>query len=293
MERKDRPTVLAVLRGTETPRYIVNDLAVALAANLGVSGAMIGYFQSRLPNNEEMDEQAFNEAWNNSLSFVGLQTKRKLYEAAALSAYQTQSDVPVVDTLLGDDARQFDDITDKRALCWIHDGRHYAKLTPIVPEFQKEVDDFLDKYWAYYRELRDYRFSPSPDKAQLLEKSFDELFSTVVDYTALSDRIVKTLTNKQELLLVLTHPELPLHNNDRELAARQRARKRDVSFGPRTKAGAKAWDSCQSVLGTAKKLGVSTYDYIADRVTGRGLIPRFADLIKNAAAELNLGGSWA
>ncbi len=293
MTRKDRPTVLAVLRGTETPRYLVNDLAIAIGANLGVSGAILGYFQSRLPNNEELDEQAFNEAWDSALNFIGGQSKRKLYEAAALAAYQTQKDVPIVDTLLGDDARQFDDITDGRALCWVHDGRHYAKLTPIVAEFQKEVDRFLDKYWSFYRELRSYRLSPCPEEAVRLEKSFDELFTTEVDYEALSDRIVKTLANKQELLLVLLHPELPLHNNDSELSARQRARKRDVSFGPRTPAGALAWDSGQSVLATAKKLGVSTYEYVADRVTGRGVIPRLADLIRTAASHLNLGGSWA
>lgn len=47
--RKDRPTVLAVLRGTETPRSLVNDDAVALAAAMGVSGAVLCWFQERLP----------------------------------------------------------------------------------------------------------------------------------------------------------------------------------------------------------------------------------------------------
>lgn len=149
------------------------------------------------------------------------------------------------------------------------------------------------KYWDYYRELRAYRLSPSPEEASRLEKAFDDLFTTAVDYTALSDRIAKTLAKKDELLLVLSHPELPLHNNDSELSARQRARKRDVSFGPRTLVGAKAWDSFQTTISTAKKVGISTYEYIADRVTGHGLVPRLADVIRSKAAELNLGGSWS
>jgi hypothetical protein len=33
---------------------------------------------------------------------------------------------------------------------------------------------------------------------------------------------------------VLEHPELPLHNNPAELGARQRVRKRHISFGPRS-----------------------------------------------------------
>ncbi len=108
----------------------------------------------------------------------------------------------------------------------------------------------------------------------------------------LADRIVKTREKKDELLLVLSHPEIPLHNNDSELGARQRVRKRDVSFGPRTSIGALAWDTMQSLVGTAKKLGVNIYEYFADRVTGKGAVPRLAEVIEAKATELNLGGSW-
>jgi hypothetical protein len=34
------------------------------------------------------------------------------------------------------------------------------------------------------------------------------------------------------------------------------------------------------------------YEYLADRVTGRGAVPRLADVIETKAAKLNLGGSW-
>ncbi len=293
MPSKDRPTVLAVLRGTETPRYLVNDAAVVLAAGLGVSGAVLSWFQQRLPWDEELDEKAFNAAYDAGMSFVGGQTKRKLYEAAALAAYRAQTDVPVVRALLGDDAPQFDEVTDDRALCWVHDGRHYAKLTPMVPSFQQELESFQDRYWNYYRELRAYRQAPTLEEAARLERAFDELFKTAVTYKGLSDRMKKTREKKGELLLVLSHPELPLHNNDSELAARQRVRKRDVSLEPRTDAGAKAWDTMQSVVMTAKKLGVAIYEYVEDRVTGRGRMPRLAEVIRTKAAELNLGASWA
>jgi hypothetical protein len=53
----------------------------------------------------------------------------------------------------------------------------------------------------------------------------------------------KTRAKKESLLLVLEHPELPLHNNPAELGARQRVRKRAISFGPRTTEGATAWDT--------------------------------------------------
>ena len=52
-----------------------------------------------------------------------------------------------------------------------------------------------------------------------------------------------TYTKKTSLLLVLDHPELPLHNNDSELAARARVRKRDVSLQTRTSEGTRG--TCQ------------------------------------------------
>ncbi|MCX6374570.1 MAG: transposase, partial [Armatimonadetes bacterium] len=101
MPRKDRPTVLAVLRGTETPRYLVNDIAVALAAELKVSDEVLSCFRTRLPWRKELDEQDFNKAYDEAgLGWIGAQTKRKLYEAAALAAYWAQTDAAEVRTLL-------------------------------------------------------------------------------------------------------------------------------------------------------------------------------------------------
>jgi hypothetical protein len=293
MPRKDRPSVLAVLRGTETPRYLVDDNAIALAASFGVSGSVLGWFQERLPWNHELDEESFLEVYAETMSFVGGDTKRKLLTAAALAAYQAQDDVPVVDTLLCDDACQFKGLTDARALCWVHDGRHYAKLTPMHEPFRKEKDKFLDRYWDFYRELRDYRLNPSEQWAEELRKAFDKLVSTETDYDDLAKRIAKTKANKDELLLVLDHPELPLHNNDSELTVRQRKRKQDVSLSIRTTSGGRAWDTMQSIVGTTKKLGINIYEYLKDRVTGGQAVPRLADVIRVRAAEMNLGGSWA
>ena len=118
------------------------------------------------------------------------------------------------------------------------------------------------------------------------------MYSTVTGYDALDERIAKTGAKKACLLMVLTHPEIPLHNNPAELGARARVRKRDVSFGPRTRAGAKAWDTFMTLAGTARKLGVSFYHYIHDRVSGAYQMPALADLIPERAKDLNLGASW-
>ena len=117
---------------------------------------------------------------------------------------------------------------------------------------------------------------------------YNQLFSTTTGYEDLDDRIAKTLAKNSELLLVLDFPQLPLHNNESELAARVQARVRDVSYQTRSDAGTKIKDAFMSVNQTAKKVGVSFYDYVHDRVTGRYQLPSLADLIIQKAQPLLL-----
>ena len=81
-------------------------------------------------------------------------------------------------------------------------------------------------------------------------------------------------------MLVLKYPELPLHNNEAELGARVQARKRDVSLHTMSLAGTQSQDTFLTIVQTAKKLGVSAYDYIYDRVSKRYRLPSLAELIR-------------
>ncbi|MCB9924426.1 MAG: hypothetical protein H6822_19765 [Planctomycetaceae bacterium] len=85
-------------------------------------------------------------------------------------------------------------------------------------------------YWDYYESLRQYRASPSTERAASLGLEFDELFASRTGYAALDARIAKTAAKKNELLTVLSEPSVPLHNNASELQARVSARRRDVSL---------------------------------------------------------------
>jgi len=224
---------------------------------------------------------------------VGVQTRKWVLEALAVSAYHAQSEVPVVRLLVCDDAPQFQWVTDELALCWVHAGRHYKKLTPCVALHRAEVEKFLTAFWAYYHELRSYQEQATAAERTRLEGKFDTLFATRTGYWALDERIALTRAKKAQLLMVLAHPEVPLHNNPAELGARQRVRKRDVSFGPRTAEGAQAWDTFMSLAATTTKLGVSFYHYIHDRISGLKQVPPLADIIDAQAHDLNLGASWS
>jgi hypothetical protein len=210
--------------------------------------------------------------------------KQTILEASAITFYQSLPNA--IRILLTDDAPQFKQITELLALCWIHDGRLYKKLDPVVELHIQQLKNFLGKYWSYYHKLLAYKDTPSKKVASELTTEFDELFSTRTGYDKLDDRIEKTRLKKDSLLLVLEHPQLPLHNNGSELGARSQARRRDVSFQTKNDDGTDAKDTFMTIVETAKKLGVNTYDYILDRISKKFKMPSLAELIKNLSADL-------
>ena len=121
---------------------------------------------------------------------------------------------------------------------------------------------------------------PDPKRAGELAQQFDTLFATRTGYQQLDERIAKTDAKRKELLLVLKYPELPLHNNASELGARVQARARDISLHTMSEDGTKIKDTFMTISQTAKKLGVRTYDYIRDRVSGELKLPSLAQLIR-------------
>lgn len=214
------------------------------------------------------------------LPSLGPKQRARVLDAAAIGAYRVQTAVPVVETLIVDAAPQFLGVTDDLQLCWIHEGRHYKKRTPFLPLHQALLDAVLDAFWAFYRDLQAYQRAPNPAAATRLRAAFDAMFTCRTGYAVLDDRLAKTYAHKDALLRVLAKPYLPLQNNPAELAARQRVRKRDVSFGARSPAGIRAWDCLQTILGTASKLGVNVLHYLRDRLTGAAHLPALADLIR-------------
>ena len=187
---------------------------------------------------------------------------------------------------------QFKLLTNDLALCWVHEGRHYKKLNPLVGCHQKLLDDFLDDFWDYYRELLSYRESPSEEMAMKLRSEFVRIFTEETGYEELDQRKELTRAKMTELLLVLEHPELPLHNNPAELAARTMVQRRNISYGTQTKEGTNAWDTFMSLVDTTRKLEISFFEYVADRISQLGNIPSLATIITEKSSFNPFGWSW-
>jgi hypothetical protein len=289
---KDRLSVLDVLRNGRERHFRLNQEALGYLEKVQLSKSARQTLQTWC-SETEMNETTFQQHLGCLLPNLGEQPRKAITDAAAIAAYHAETEWPVIDTLICDDAPQFNWLTYAMMLCWVHDGRPYKKLMPVVALHRQMLDDFLKSFWDYYHQLLAYKQRPTPEEGVRLEADFDTLFATHTGYDELDKRIAKTQAKKASLLLVLKHPELPLHNNPAELGARQRVRKRDISFGPRTQDGRRAWDTFMTLAETAKKLGVSFYAYLRDRITGVRAIPPLAELVEKTAKELNLGWSWA
>jgi regulator of replication initiation timing len=288
---KSRLSVLKVLLNTQTLTFRVTEETVHLLQKLNVPQTSIQEILT-LPLQHDLQE-AFMLAWlPTHLPQLNNQQQQAVLSALAIAAYHAQTDFPVLELLVCDDAPQFKLITNERALCWIHEGRHYKKLEPTIPYHRHLRDKFLRSFWAFYHRLDDYRQQPNSEKALLLEHQFDRLFAIQTGYHALDKLITRTNNHKTELLMALHHPEIELHNNPAELGVRHRVRKRKISFGPRVADGVLAWDTFMSLLATTRKLGINFHDYVLDRFLRMGHIPPLADLIHDRAQQLDLDASW-
>lgn len=270
-----RLDVLAVLWGRE-PLFQINADAEAWLAETSVPARLCARLRATLPWNRALERSALEACLAAAGIVLTMQQRQPIYDALAVAAYHAQREVPIVRQLLSDDAAVFHFITDRHALCWVHDGRHYAKLSPVIAAHQRALADFRQEYWALYRALAAYRDAPSEEERARLVALFDHLMARRTGYSDLDARIAKTAYNRDLLLAVLDTPALPLHNNDMELAARRRVRKRDVSFGPQSRAGARAWDTFQTIAATAAKQGVRLFAYLHDRLTHPDTTPSLA-----------------
>jgi hypothetical protein len=200
---------------------------------------------------------------------------------ANLLAHDLYSDL----VLVSDDAAQFKLLTFLHALCWVHMERHVAQLIALTPEQRAAYEAARDAIWKYYQRLKAYRESPTPAQRARLDTAFDRLFLKETNWPELNEVLRKIHGKKSELLLVLHHPEIPLHNNLSENDIRQYVKKRKISAATRSDAGRRCRDTFLSLKTTCRKLGITFWRYLQDRINGLNDIPPLADLIRRKAAE--------
>jgi uncharacterized small protein (DUF1192 family) len=206
-------------------------------------------------------------------------TEMRLMIEAGLFASLIEHGVPRDLHIHSDDASQFELF--KNSLCWIHEERHYRKLVPAHPEIAIEIEKVRDGIWQLYKDLKVYKETPTELERIRLFQVFDDLFNPKQSspYQVINDRLALTYAKRDRLLFVLDCPTTPLHNNLSEIGGRGAKVKSKISGGTRSDLGRRAWDTFGSLNLTCRRLGISFYDFLMDRLLGLNKIARLKAII--------------
>jgi hypothetical protein len=150
---------------------------------------------------------------------------------------------------------------------------------------QKDLESVKDQIWNLYNDLKEYKLNPNEKDKQRIEETFDRIFTLKTDSATLNEALKRIHKNKAELLLVLERPDIHLHNNSAENAIREYVKRRKISGGTRSESGRLARDTFTSLKKSCRKLGLSFWQYLKDRIENIGFYPTLSSLIKEQALK--------
>jgi hypothetical protein len=286
-DSKSRLNFLQVLRGN-SGGYTINEVALSYFQQQKLAQEVIKHLDS------EPRHFADEAAWQTRLQEWGITAERhsRIATEGALLGQLIEQGVSPKLVILSDGAPQFNLLV--HALCWVHAERPLARMIPFNDKHRAAIEQVRQQIWELYKDLKAYRAQPEPANKASLEARFDALVEQQTDFTASIGGVLKEMReHKAELLRVLERPEVPLHNNGMESDIRGYVKVRKISGGTRSDAGRRCRDTFASLAKTCRKLGVSFWAYLRDRVRGLGQVPRLADLIRKKAQELAVGKEQA
>ncbi len=279
-ESKSRINFLKILRAGYKD-YVLNVDALAYMADRGLPQKIL-----RSLADHENTFLADEEAWSGFLNDLGITGTRHVQIAAegALVGSLMEHGFNVDLVIISDDAGQFNVFL--HALCWIHAERSVNKLTGFNEKQRQALEDKKSEIWKLYEKLKKYKDNPTKRRKSFIEKRFDEIFLEKTDFATLNETLRRIHANKDELLLVLKRPDIPLHNNLSEGDIREYVKKRKISGSTRSPTGRKCRDTFASLKKTCRKQGVSFWEYLMDRLGGaKRSVPYLPDLIRGVCPK--------
>jgi hypothetical protein len=281
---KSRQAFLSRLRAGHDG-YVVNEAALTSMRERGLAWPVIERLAAH-PTRVFADEAA----WTAHLAALGIDRLAVTPDAMQIAAEGAlwgtiQAQGLLADTVIvSDDAGQFR--LGEHALCWIHSERLVHKLVPANDQQRRAIELTRDLIWWFYADLKAWQREPCPRRAAALRARFDRIFTRRSGYVVLDRLLARLHRRKAELLRVLERPEIPLHTNGSENDIRACVTKRKISGGTMSEGGRTARDVLLGLMKTCRKLGVSFFRYLGDRlrVPGTEPIPPLADLVRQAAA---------
>jgi hypothetical protein len=279
---KSRLNFLSLLRaGCED--YVVNAAALDYLRAQSVEATVI----ARLAAHPDQVFGSQMEWWQHllrcSINIFDRPLLQLLDEAATWGALRHHG-LMANTVVVSDDAGQFR--VGQHGLCWIHAERHLQKLMPASPKQAQAVELVRKTIWCFYRGLKLWKLSPTPGAEASFRRQFNRIFGQHTGYKELDELLARLARRKSELLQVLERPEIPLHTNASENDLRAWVIKRKVSGGTMSADGRVARDVMLGLSKTCRKLGLSFFTYLGDRLGLNGAqlrIPPLASLVARAA----------
>ena len=272
-ESKSRINFLSLLRAGASD-YLFNEDAFEYMEQKRLPKSPLALLRNH-PVKEFMD----TEQWEQHLKELGIVKPRHIQIATEGALFgSVLSHIPGSLVIVSDDAGQFNILN--HALCWIHAERTLAKIIAPGDEKRQILEKVRQQIWKFYSELKVYKESPSQKEQSRLDEEFETIFTQKTDFETLNQALQRLHNNKSELLLVLDRPEIPLHNNLSENDIREYVKKRKVSGGTRSEAGRRCRDTFASIKKTCRKLGISFWQYIEDRLSGENTLPPLPQIIE-------------
>jgi Transposase IS66 family len=280
---KSRQAFLSLLRAGHG-EYVISEAALEYMRGRALAGPVIEQLAMH-PVKAFADEAA----WKAHLAALGIDQLavtpdpvRIATEGALWGTIQARGLLPGT-VIVSDDAGQFR--LGDHALCWVHAERLVHKLLPTTDAQRRAVELTRDLIWWRYADLKAWRREPCPRRAAALRARFDRIFTRKTGYVVLDRLLARLHRRKAELLRVLQRPDIPLPTLGSENDIRACVTKRKISGGTMSEEGRTARDVLLGLMKTCRKLGVSFFRYLGDRlrVPGTEPIPPLADLVRQAA----------
>jgi len=276
-ESKSRINFLKLLRAGHTD-YVLNDDAIEYMRAQKLPKFQIEKLVAH--DKKTLSTEAHWAATLEGLDITGQRHVRIATEGALLGNVLEHTVNPSL-VIMSDDAGQFNVLC--HVLCWIHAERTINQFIGFSDKQREAVTEVRSQIWDFYDDLKAYKGAPSEQSKATLEARFDDIFTTKSCYVSLNLALTRIHNNKAQLLLVLDHPEIPLNNNLSERDIREYVKKRKISGCTRSEPGRRCRDTFASLKKTCRKLGISFWKYLQDRVVDLDSIPPLSELIRQHA----------
>jgi hypothetical protein len=188
--------------------------------------------------------------------------------------------------LLSDDAGQFAVPLLRPGLCGVHAERTMHKRNPGRPLQQAAVERVRGEIWRLDKDLKADGLQPDDPQGEDLAARFDPVLRQKTGYVSLDLAWRRLHRNREEWLLVLERPEVPLHTKGRERDIREQVIRQKIRGGTRSELGRQCRDPVLRLKKTCRKLGLSFGHYRLDRIQGDHAIPPLPVRIRQRANSL-------